>query len=457
MSTNDRLPQPRAVRSPLSRRTFIGGSGLTLAALGSMASVVSATTIAEGRVRRGTPGFGPLIPDPQGILDLPRGFRYTVLSREGDALTSGGSVPSCHDGMAAFPALFATWLVRNHEVNLDDVAEDGAIPVVHVPGMTYDPEGAGGTTSLLVDWRRQLVEHHVSLAGTLDNCAGGKTPWGTWLSCEETDEVLAKPHGYVFEVDPRRGGDPRPIVGMGRFEHEAVSFDRRGVAYLTEDANGPFGCFYRFCPRRRLGGRGSLHAGGEFTAMRVQGVTGDLSIVDRPGSVFGVSWVKVPNPNPGALDAKVREQAIANGATPIPKCEGTWAGNDGTIWFVSSRGDGPDAEDEEDRSSARHVGQIWKYDPGAQTIELVVMFSEPYGGPDNITAGPHGFAVACTDGEGDQWLVGIDDQGRTFPFALNRFNEQEFAGATFSPFGDTLFVNMQGPPGLTLAIWGPFR
>lgn len=463
MSEKNRIVVPRRPLlapdgRPLSRRRFVAATGTTLAALGSMAQVITSTQPAAAHGRgRAFKGYGALVPDPNNVIDLPKGFQYKIVSREGDALTGGGTVPSLHDGMAAFPGPFATWLVRNHEVEPDDVAEEGAIPVQHVPGMTYDPEGTGGTTTLLVDWRRRLVEHRVSLAGTVNNCAGGPTPWGTWLSCEETDDVLAKPHGYVFEVDPRRGGDPSPIVAMGRFEHEAVSFDRHGLAYLTEDADSPFGCFYRFVPKRRHGGRGSLHAGGELQAMRVVGLDTDLSIANVPGATFKVTWVDVPNPNPGEDDSTVREQAIAGGATPIPKCEGTWVGYDGMIWFVGSRGDGPDAEDEADRSAAKHSGQIWKYDPSKKTIELVVMFAEPYDQPDNITVGPHGFALACTDGEDDQWLVGVNDRGETFPFALNRLNEEEFAGATFAPFGETLFVNLQGPPGLTLAIWGPWH
>jgi secreted PhoX family phosphatase len=441
----------------LSRRRFVA-SGATLAALGSMAQVITSTSPAQARGRRGTfAGYGPLIADPNGILDLPRGFQYSMLSREGDPLTAGGRVPSLHDGMAAFPGFFATYLVRNHEIEPDDVAEEGAIAVPQLAGGTYDPEAPGGTTTLLVNWKRELVQHRVSLAGTLNNCAGGPTPWGTWLTCEEAVDDLGKPHGYVFEVDPRSGGNPDPIVAMGRFEHEAVSFDRRGIAYLTEDAGEPFGCFYRFVPKRRRGGRGSLHAGGKLTAMSVVGLTTDLSIVSAPGSKFKVRWVDVPNVNPTSSEASVREQAIGNGATPIPKCEGTWLGNEGDIWFVGSRGDGPDAEDEEDRSAGTHSGQIWRYDPRHDTIELVVMFTAPYDQPDNITVSPHGFALACTDGDDDQWLVSIDEQGGTFPFALNRLNEEEFAGATFSPFGDTLFVNLQGPPGITFAIWGPWH
>jgi len=428
-----------------------------------MAKVIASSTPAAARGSRpgsAFKGYGPLVADRNGLLNLPRGFSYRAFSREGDTLSSGGIVPAAHDGMAAFSAgPWGTWLVRNHEVAGEDVIEDGRAPVPHVAGATYDPDGVGGTTTLLVGPHGRLLSDKVSLSGTVTNCAGGPTPWDTWLTCEEDDSILSKPHGYVFEVDPWRGGNAEPIRALGRFEHEAAGFDRAGRVYLTEDAGGPFGCFYRFRPNRPLRGRGSLHAGGSLAAMKVAGITTDLSIVQTPETVLPVSWIDVPNVDPGASDTPVREQVIAAGATPIMKAEGIWTGHDGSVWFVSSRGDGPNAEDEEDRSAAVHAGQIWRYDPGDQTIELVVVFpaGSPFDGPDNITAGPHGFLLACTDGEDDQWLVGITEDGGTFPFALNPKDDAEFAGATFSPDGDTLFVNIQGEPSVTFAITGPWR
>jgi secreted PhoX family phosphatase len=427
-----------------------------------MAAVISSAVPAQARSRRRSrpfKGYGELVADPAQLVDLPKGFSYRIFSREGDALSGGGVVPSCHDGMAAFSAgAHGTWLVRNHELNPEDVAAEGLIAVPPLANRCYDPDGAGGTTTLLVGRDRQLLRHQISLSGTLDNCAGGPTPWDSWLSCEETDAVLGKPHGYIFEVDPRRGGNPEPIVAMGRFAHEAVSFDRQGRAYLTEDASGPLGCVYRFTPHQPLGGRGSLHAGGGLEALSVEGIDSDLSVVQELGARLRVSWIPVPHPNPLAGEAPVREQVILLGATRIRKAEGTWLGYDGSIWFVSSYAGGPLAEDPKNVTAASHAGQIWRYDPHAECIELMAFFptGSAFDGPDNITAGPHGFAIACTDGEVDNWLVAIGNDGGVSPFAFNAMNDVEFAGATFSPDGQTLFANIQGP-GLTLAIWGPWE
>lgn len=448
-----------------TRRSFLLSSSAAVGTLGSLASVVASAKTANHFVSHGQrctmTGYGNLISDPNGILDLPKGFRYQVFSQENDLMSDGNAVPASHDGMGAFAGQGGqTILVRNHELTPEDIEEDGVTPVVHVDGAVYDPEVvAGGTTNLVFSRHCKMLKDYTSLSGTLNNCAGGVSPWGTWLTCEEEFDTFGKPHGYVFEVDPHGLGNPEPIVGMGRFEHEAVCFDREGTAYLTEDADGPHGCLYRFVPNNPHAGKGSLHAGGQLSALAVVGLGTDLSIVQNPGMVLNVKWVDVPNPNPSDNDISVREQVIALGATPIQKAEGTWTGIDGSIWFVSSRGDGPDAEDEEDISAAVHSGQIWKYDPYTQTIELVVLFPKgtPYDEPDNIAAGPHGFAVACTDGDDDQWLIGITDEGRIFPLAFNALNDEEFAGATFSRDGRTLFVNIQGPPGLTLAISGPWR
>ncbi|MBB5936078.1 alkaline phosphatase PhoX [Streptomyces zagrosensis] len=423
-------------------------------------------------------GYGPLIPDPNGLLDLPKGFRYRVLSREGDPLRSGeGKVPSNHDGMAAFPgspghpgpAAYGrahTRLVRNHENR-----GDARLGVPAVDGLTYDPVGMGGCTALALDRENRVLSERVAIAGTAVNCAGGPTPWHTWLTCEET-EVKAgefgytKDHGFVFEVDPY---DPRrtgavPLTAMGRFQHEAIAVDpRRGVIYETEDAfERPFGLFYRFLPHKPRGGRGSLRAGGVLEAMRVPEVP-DLSAIQEIGATFeGIEWVPVPDPL--AKQTAIRFQDFgARGVTHAQKLEGCyWGGS--SVYFVASFARGKDG------SAADHFGQVWRYDPQRNRLTLVIVFGPdtdvqlPGESPDNIALAPSGGLLVCEDGGGAQHVYGLTRRGEVYPVARGRQNLGtpqepewgEFAGVTFSPDHRTMFVNCY-TPGTTFAVTGPWR
>ncbi|MFI9423971.1 alkaline phosphatase PhoX [Streptomyces achromogenes] len=448
-------------RQVLSAASALGAG---IAFTGALSEVFAGTAAAQGL---GRTGYGPLVPDPHGLLDLPKGFRYTVLSREGDRLRSGeGPVPSHHDGMAAFAGgAGRTHLVRNHENRAT-----AQIPVPTVSGLTYDPAGKGGCTALTLDRHQRVLSERVAIAGTAVNCAGGRTPWGTWLTCEETEDRAGtdgytKDHGFVFEVhptDPHRTGAV-PLTALGRFQHEAVAIDPRdGVLYETEDAfQKPFGLFYRFLPHRPLGGVGSLRAGGRLQAMRVPGVA-DLSAVRETGTRFdGIEWVDVPDPLAAVTPTRFQDYG-PGGITHAQKLEGCYWGG-GSVYFVSSFARGADG------SAADHHGQIWRYDPAHRRLTLAVVFGPdtdvqlPGESPDNICLAPGGGLMVCEDGNGAQHVFGLTRRGEVYALARGRQNTGtdqkpewgEFAGVTFAPGGATMYVNCY-TPGTTFAVTGPW-
>ncbi|MET9502551.1 alkaline phosphatase PhoX [Streptomyces sp. NPDC006622] len=453
-----------ATRRQILARTGALGAGIAFS--GALSELFPGTATAAQNLGHG--GYGALVPDPHGLLDLPKGFRYRVLSREGDPLRSGeGPVPSNHDGMTALSGRHGrVHLVRNHENR-----HTAAIPVPTVEGLTYDPAGKGGCTALTLDPGNRVLAERVAIAGTAVNCAGGPTPWQTWLTCEETEDRAGtngytKDHGFIFEVDPC---DPRrtgavPLTAMGRFQHEAIAVDPHlGIVYETEDAFlKPFGLFYRFLPEKPLGGVGSLRAGGRLQAMRVPGVP-DLSSVQETGAAFdGVEWVDVPDPL--AAGTPIRLQDFGpGGITHAQKLEGCyWGGR--CVYFVSSFARGTDG------SAADHFGQIWRYDPARRRLTLVIVFGPdtdvqlPGESPDNICLAPSGGLMVCEDGNGAQHVFGVTRSGEVYAMARGRQNigtpEEpewgEFAGVTFSPDGRTMYLNCY-TPGTTFAVTGPWR
>ncbi|WJY53116.1 DUF839 domain-containing protein [Streptomyces chengbuensis] len=458
-------PAPSGASSA-TRRQVLAGTGAAVAGIaftGAFSELFAGTAAA-----RGHSGYGPLVPDPQGLLDLPKGFRYRMLSREGEPLRSGeGPVPSNHDGMTALPGRRGrVHLVRNHENR-----HNGRIGVPVVDGLTYDPAAKGGCTALTLDGRDNVLDERVAIAGTAVNCAGGPTPWGTWLTCEETEDKAGtngytKDHGFIFEVD---GADPRrsgavPLTAMGRFQHEAIAVDpRSGIVYETEDAfERPFGLFYRFLPDKPLGGTGSLRAGGRLEAMRVPGLP-DLSAIQETGARFdGVEWVPVPDPQAGRTPIRLQDFG-PRGITHAQKLEGCyWGGS--SVYFVSSFARSAEG------SAADHFGQVWRYEPLRRRLTLVIVFGPatdvqlPGESPDNICLAPDGGLMVAEDGNGAQHVYGLTKRGEVYAMARNRQNigtpEEpewgEFAGVTFSPDGGTMYVNCY-TPGTTFAVTGPWR
>jgi len=421
-----------------------------------------------------TEPFGPLKPDPEGIFDLPEGFSYRIISRFGDIMDDGLKVPHRPDGMATFPGPDGyTILIRNHEVNPakggteSAFGDDFALTSKINPEDFYDRgvdnnPGQGGTTTIVYDTQnQQVVRQFLSLAGTLRNCAGGPTPWNSWLSCEEIvtqpDDVYSKPHGYVFEVPASASIDranPVPLKAMGRFNHEAVAVDPdSGVIYLTEDDSE--GLLYRFIPNQP----GELTKGGRLQALAIKGKPSfDTRNWDgrtvEVGQQLDVSWIDleaIDNPN-----NDLRLRGFDDGAARFARGEGMWYGND-AIYFACTNG-GPEK-----------LGQIWRYTPSSDEasatesdnpgeLELFVesLDSSIIENADNLTVAPWGDLIVCEDTNEKQDLNGITPNGKVYKLGRNAKSNSELAGATFSPDGSTLFMNIQHS-GLTFAITGPWE
>jgi secreted PhoX family phosphatase len=461
--------------SRVSRRSLLGrsaASSLGIALVGSVDGLFGTSAAAAsgpGRGATGPAGYGPLVPDPGGILSLPEGFTYKLIAKSGATkLDTGEPTPDDPDGTACFVRQGGdgSVLVNNHEIG---GSETYRVPLV--PGFVYDEKAGGGTTTIEVDGDGNRIREYVSLAGTHNNCAGGRTPWQTWLTCEETEATLAggKRHGYVFEVDPydqEANRDPKPIKALGRYAHEACVVDpETGAIYLTEDATNPNGLLFRFTPPASALPleKGSLRAladdAGTLEAMNASMPAGahvpDLSVATEPGTTYVVEWVDVPDRD--AASTSVRKQFTDSEITRSRKFEGMWWG-DGGAYVVASFARTSDG------SAAQHDGQIWFLDPLSSTIELKLWFAytpadqdgDP-DGPDNITVSPYGGVIIAEDGDGKNHLVGSSDGGDAFFFARNELDgDSEFTGPTFSNDKQTLFACIQSP-GHVFAIRGPFQ
>ncbi|MEA2227131.1 MAG: uncharacterized protein QOF04_761 [Solirubrobacteraceae bacterium] len=476
-AVDDGAPRGLSRRSVLTR----SATGVGIALSGSFSGLFGAgATAADARGRGrdrdrgdrrrdGGRGYGPLVDDPAGLLALPAGFSYTIIAQAGvTTLDSGEPTPSDPDGSASFvrPRGNGSVLIVNHEVG---GGEPHVVPAVS--GFTYDPAAGGGTTTIEVDRDGNRVREYVSLAGTLNNCAGGKSPWGTWLTCEEAESLRGqtRPHGYVFEVDPydqAANRDPTPIRALGRYAHEALVVDPdTGTIYLTEDAGGPNGLLYRWTPPedalplRKGVLRTVADDAGVLEALAATTPDGahvpDLSVATTPGTTYRAQWVAVPDRD--ATSVSTRKQFTDDQVTRSRKLEGMWWDDEGA-YFICSFARFTDG------SAAQHDGQIWFLDPSEGTIELRLHFAytpldqdgDP-DGPDNITVSAYGGLIIAEDGDGKQHLVGAADDGETFFFARNDDPENaEFTGPNFSPDRKILFANVQSP-GYVFAIRGPFR
>ena len=448
---------------PLTRRRFLRSAVSASIAFSGLGAIGGCGNSSSGPdPLAGFDGFGELVPDPDGIMDLPAGFSYRVISEWKAPMSDGFLQPALSDGMHAFAGPNGrTILVRNHELYSDPINL----------GAFFDwgngKPALGGTTTVVFDTRTQTIERmFLSLVGTTRNCAGGATPWGSWVTCEEFVSLpntvgLEKRHGFNFEVPANAQGLVQPVAleAMGRFNHEAIAVDpETGIVYQTEDRYESL--FYRYIPDVP----GKLAAGGRLQAL----VARDRAKLDTRnfneatvavGERIPVLWIDLEDITPVNDDLRLR--GASNGAAIFARGEGMVTGADGIYFAATAGGRKSDA--------IGGTGQIWRYVPSPAegtpdedrepgTLELIF---EPNDNTvldmcDNIVVSPWGDLFLCEDGESDEdSLVVLRPNGSFYRFATNKLDQSEFAGATFSPDGTTMFVNYQWS-GKTFAITGPW-
>ena len=467
----------------VDRRTFLRRSVIAAAAVGTALDPLRLIGLGC-RLDAGLPGTPPR-PRParrhrQALAAARLPVPLVPRHRSGPQLIDGGAtvLPGRHDGMAAFPAPDGNvWLVRNHEIN-----NPGAAIGVGTP---YDPMAQGITTTVLVTRFGEVLDAFTSLNGTQMNCAGGATPWDTWIMCEETvngpdvgadftgvsNVPLTQRHGFIFEVPAGGQSNRRPITSAGRFAHEAAAWNpKESALYLTEDNFGFPSGLYRYFPPTDPMETGSLADGGRLQMLRVVGQPNahlegkpderrhlrcrlgrhrrsqpDLPVHARSAGADVERRRHQLRRQPGSragrgrfLAARGRHPFEGNGL--LRRHAGRRRGGAGTPTDHAATGTAAARSGRTTRRSRRSTCVFQS--PGAAVLDL----------PDNITTEQPRHDRHLRRRDRRQLRARADTDGELFDIALNRLRSSvtgaprfgdEFAGATFSPDGDTLFVNIQ--------------
>jgi uncharacterized protein len=440
MTENDvQLNPPDATESTLaSRRRFLRQS---LAASGVFAvGPAFWAAAAQGAAPLASPSAPPIGPsarvsnipqlagtltevtvagDPATRMLVPRGFTVREIARTGRPAVPGGAYVWHRrpDGGAVFPM------------------EDGGW--VYVSNAEVTTKGGGGVGALRFNAQGDVVDSYSICSGTTTNCAGGPTPWGTWLTCEEIDD------GLVYECDPTGREKAVAAPMLGAFKHEAAAVDPvHGHIYLTEDT--PDSNLYRFTPARRLAdGRFDLSSG-VLEAAIVDG--------DPLRAPSAVRWARVPNPTPrlAAMRGDTPTRKQVPGAAAFNGGEGCWY-HDGMVYFTT-KGD----------------NRVWALDTRSAMLDLVydkqrdAGFSPGMDDVDNVTVSAGGDIVVAEDGA-EMRLVVVGPGMKPFEL-LNVIGHEgsEICGPAFSPDGSRLYFSSQRGPagteadGRTYELRGPF-
>lgn len=390
-------------RAALSRRHFLARSMTGAVGLGLFGSAVFLPSTARAG---GADDFGPLLaPDANG-LRLPAGFQSRIVARSNQLVGTTGHVWHTNpDGGATYPHPEGGW--------------------VYVSNFENGAAGTGGTGAIRFDVNGNVVDAYRILTGTTNNCAGGRTPWQTWLSCEETST------GQVWECNPFAPGSSGTVrPALGRFQHEAAAVDFvHQKLYLTEDRTD--GLLYRFTPNAYP----NLAAGVlEVAQILDPGGQGTIAV----GQVRPLAWHVVPDPLATSTQTRfqVAQASRFNGGEGIDY-------HAGQIYF-STKGD----------------NRVWQIDTDTNQISIRYALASspgsPLSGVDNVFVAPNGEIYVAED-PGDLQVVALTASGGIQPIVqVTGQPGSEITGPALSPDGRRLYFSSQRSPGTTYEVEGPF-